>query len=202
MHCQSHCPPEQAVRRSQAAAVAGTIPHHDRFTNRIEYIQISIGSTGSGVRAVASTSAVAVAAAEAARVRRPARGLDGMPDGSSDVAVAEVAEDGGSAATATPPSNRSATTITANTASRTLAWCSQCVVRCHPRVASATSLIVALQIGGAFCHGNAAGFARDVAITCKSSWIEVVAGSSGSILPRRRRNAASLCSRHPAATRS
>ena len=91
-----------------------------------------------------------------ARVRRPARGLDGMPDGSFTVA----AVDDGSAAAATRLSNRTPTTISA------APWCSQCVVRCHPRGASATSLIVALQNGGAFCHGSAAGFDFDVATTC------------------------------------
>ena len=94
-------------------------------------------------------------------------GSNGMGALASAVPATARASDDASAGSAPFSCSRPATTSTAKTASRTALWCSQCVVRCHPRVASATSLIVALQIGGAFCHGNAAGSVCEVATSCK-----------------------------------
>jgi len=101
-------------------------------------------------------------------------------NGTCTVATAESAaapaSDAVSARTSPLFCNRSITTSTATTACRTALWCSQWVVRCQPRVASATRLIVARQTGGAFSHGSAAGFARDVATTARMS-LTVVIGS-------------------------
>ena len=82
-------------------------PHHDRWKNRIANSQISIGSNGSG--GFAASAASVAAAASAARVCRRAGAVAASSDGSN-------------VATVCLQFNRSATTITAKTASRTALW--------------------------------------------------------------------------------
>ena len=82
-------------------------PHHNRWKNRIANSQISIGSNGSG--GFAASAASVAAAASAARVCRRAGAVAASSDGSNVATVCLL-------------SNRSATTITAKTASRTALW--------------------------------------------------------------------------------
>ena len=96
-------------------------------------------------------------------------------------------------------SSRPATTTTVNTALRNSAWCSQCVVRCQPRVASLTILVVRMQSGFGSRHGRNLGGICEKPMQWNAS-----AGpfASGSINPSRSATDASVCSRHAAATRS
>ena len=98
--------------------------------------------------------------------------------------------------------NRSPTSSSVCTAWRTPRWYSQCAVRLHPAVAASMSLMVALQTGSAFPHGNASTGTWATATMERTSAGVVVVGSSGSMLPFLSCTAAIVCSRHAAATLS